>query len=41
MSYINDSCPMCGSNNLKQTQFHDTHGCNGYICNDCNCNFGN
>jgi transposase-like protein len=34
-------CPRCNSNNIKQTNNHNDSGFNGYICNDCNCCFGN
>lgn len=34
-------CPSCGSTNLTQIADHSSHGYNGYICNDCKCNFGN
>lgn len=34
-------CPQCESTNITQIEFHDTHGVNGYICNNCGCRFGN
>ena len=34
-------CPSCGSTNLTQTADHCSHGYNGYICNECKCEFGN
>lgn len=36
-----ERCPSCGSSNVVQIAWHDSHGHNGFICKDCNCNFGN
>lgn len=35
------ACPNCDSFNITQIADHSANGYNGYICNDCKCQFGN